>query len=494
MDDFLVSFGSEIKMQDNGHFGGYLVRFSSPDSPDLAGDYFTKDTDFGIKDGQSTPVYFHHRQPLKTRDNQEVVIKAKIGEATLSIDDEGVLIDAIIFNREKYEKAIVKAGRARKSDGTPYLGWSSGTAQHLCDREVKGGANFIKFWQLGMDASVTPTPCEPVNDIVDLKTLTTIKFLPMDEVEILVGEVKGAVGGWTTEGDNHHYRIRDPKDFDENTFKTVTIKKDKPVIKSVMGKLKGEDSMTMQNLMFPKDEWTLDEAKKWVKDHPDVKKSIKGIFQEKLQEQTPSTWQLDSIFRDVIRDIVDAARTSSISGASIDVQAKVTEAANEYMTSLVPLVVSQITDYLDSDNREPFYLKSKLDELIAPTETLVSDVKLEEHSAVVVSAVEEFAQTTARLSEPLKAWIDRVKDKQEFRASDPLKAGRVLSQANKEKVSNVRSRVSELRQMMKDMESALDELMAMAEPKKSASLDTICGLLAEFEHTQMLIDAAPLRS
>lgn len=188
MDEVIVNFGGELKALDNGHFGGYLVRFSDAQSPDLAGDYFTKETDFGISDGAKTPVYFHHRQPLKTRDDQSIVIKAKIGEATLSIDDEGVLVDAIIFNREKYEKAISKAGRARKADGGAYLGWSSGTAPHLCDREKKGGANFIKFWQLGADASLTPTPCEPVNDVVPLKALTTIKFLPLDEFEVLVDE------------------------------------------------------------------------------------------------------------------------------------------------------------------------------------------------------------------------------------------------------------------------------------------------------------------
>lgn len=191
-DEMLISFGGELKALDNGHFGGYLVRFTDASNPDLAGDYFTKDTDFGMKDGQTSPVYFHHRQPLETEHGKALIIKAKIGEATLSIDDEGVLVDAIIYNREKYEKAITKAGRARKSDGTPYLGWSSGTAPHLCDREKKGGANFIKFWQLGMDASLTPTPCEPVNDVVPLKSLTDVKFERLEGIEAIRLDVPAA--------------------------------------------------------------------------------------------------------------------------------------------------------------------------------------------------------------------------------------------------------------------------------------------------------------
>ena len=45
--DYLVSFGSSIKMLDNGNVGGYLVMFSGPKDPDLYGDYFTPETDFG---------------------------------------------------------------------------------------------------------------------------------------------------------------------------------------------------------------------------------------------------------------------------------------------------------------------------------------------------------------------------------------------------------------------------------------------------------------
>jgi hypothetical protein len=137
------------------------------------------------------------------------------------------------------------------------------------------------------------------------------------------------------------------------------------------------------------------------------------------------------------------------------------------MQRLIPLVTNQIQDFIESGSSDNFYLKTLLDEFIASGEELVSGSSLEEHSAKVVSAVEEFAQRGRAVSEPIKAWITRAKDKQEFRANDPLKTGRVISQANKEKVSTVRTRVSELRGMLKDMEDALSELEAMAEPKKS---------------------------
>ena len=50
-DDGLIVFGDNIKATslDNGSvkLAGYLIRYGDPTTPDLSGDYFTKDTDFG---------------------------------------------------------------------------------------------------------------------------------------------------------------------------------------------------------------------------------------------------------------------------------------------------------------------------------------------------------------------------------------------------------------------------------------------------------------
>jgi hypothetical protein len=80
---------------------------------------------------------------------------------------------------------------------------------------------------------------------------------------------KAGPGTWDTTADTYRYRIRMPSDFDTSTFRTVKLNKTGKTIKSVMGKLKGEDKMTMQNVMFPKDEWTKEEAEKWVDSHKD---------------------------------------------------------------------------------------------------------------------------------------------------------------------------------------------------------------------------------
>jgi HK97 family phage prohead protease len=83
--------------------------------------------------------------------------------------------------------------------------------------------------------------------------------------------------GWDETENEIRYRIRDPQKFQEDSFRTVTLKKDKPRVLAIMGKLTGESTMTIQALRFPKDDgWTLAEAKKWLKDHPDVTKATEA--------------------------------------------------------------------------------------------------------------------------------------------------------------------------------------------------------------------------
>jgi HK97 family phage major capsid protein len=76
----------------------------------------------------------------------------------------GVFAEIIIGARNEYEKMIADAGLAGA------LGWSSGTAPHLVDRKPAGKAQEIIKWPLGFDASLTPTPAEPRNGAIALKT------------------------------------------------------------------------------------------------------------------------------------------------------------------------------------------------------------------------------------------------------------------------------------------------------------------------------------
>lgn len=156
--DTCLVFGEAVKaLSDDGKVGGYLVRYGSETDTDASDmrDYFTSACDFDMPEGtKSSSVYYQHGldPTLKRR---------KIGTAQIKTDDVGVWVEAQLNLRDDYEKAIFQMAKDGK------LGWSSGTAPHLIEREAKAnGANEIKAWPLGLDASLTPNPAEPRNGAI----------------------------------------------------------------------------------------------------------------------------------------------------------------------------------------------------------------------------------------------------------------------------------------------------------------------------------------
>lgn len=164
----VVYFGDAVKALGDGKVGGYLVRFGDEKLTDLTGDFFTAETDFG--DIDHTVVYYSHGMDQK-------IGKRKLGKGNLLQDEVGVWIEAQLNMRDEYEKAIYGMVEAGK------MGWSSGTAGHLVEREEKGDAYFIKTWALGLDASITPTPAEPRNNVVPLKSLSINEPIPTELAE-----------------------------------------------------------------------------------------------------------------------------------------------------------------------------------------------------------------------------------------------------------------------------------------------------------------------
>lgn len=97
-------------------------------------------------------------------------------------------------------------------------------------------------------------------------------------------------GGWDETGTSFRYRIKDPGKFDQNSFRTVKLKKDQPTVSAVMGKLKGQDSMTVQSIIFPKPKdgssgWTKAGAKSWLNSHKDLlrEESMDELYQRFAQ-------------------------------------------------------------------------------------------------------------------------------------------------------------------------------------------------------------------
>lgn len=149
----VISFGGSVKALGEDTFGGYLVRFSSEKDPDLYRDFFTRETDFDMEFPGKSSVYYHHGLDKKFG-------KRKLGTATLEKDEVGIWVETQLAARDQYEVKVYEMAKAGK------LGWSSGTALHLVDREKHSNAYKMLSWPLGLDVSLTPTPGEPRNQVI----------------------------------------------------------------------------------------------------------------------------------------------------------------------------------------------------------------------------------------------------------------------------------------------------------------------------------------
>jgi len=174
----LAAPGGEAKAMEDGKVGGYLVRFTEPGDTDIDGDFFTEETDFGPR--KSTTVLYHH--------GQDKTLKRRVLDprAEIKMDETGVWVETQLDRRDKYEEAIYQMAKAGK------LGWSSGTASHLVERErsSKGGYH-VKSWHLGVDASLTPTPTDPRNEAVPVNSIKSTDLSSTDIAqEVKAQEVK----------------------------------------------------------------------------------------------------------------------------------------------------------------------------------------------------------------------------------------------------------------------------------------------------------------
>lgn len=112
-------------------------------------------------------------------------------------------------------------------------------------------------------------------------------------------------GGWDWAGEDkeyHRYRVKEPSLFQDKSFRTIEIKDG---VKMVIGKLIGKSTMTTQNLMFDKSKFTKEQARTWIKKHPDaVKKSLDSMdyvdILLALNDESPFGLELDLCQDDLI--------------------------------------------------------------------------------------------------------------------------------------------------------------------------------------------------
>ena len=179
MSERIVYLGGEVKaLDDSGKVGGYLVRFSSERDPDLHGEFFTKSTYFGPRDGDGADLMFHHGLPLKA---ELAGLADHVFRNPLKTrkDEIGIFAEAALDLSDEYEAVIYKLAKDGK------LGWSSGTAKYLIRKEDSGE---IKRWPI-VEGSLTPAPAEPRNKAGAIKAL---EELADDEPGVAIAAAESA--------------------------------------------------------------------------------------------------------------------------------------------------------------------------------------------------------------------------------------------------------------------------------------------------------------
>ncbi len=70
-------------------------------------------------------------------------------------------------------------------------------------------------------------------------------------------------------------RLRNPGDFQQDSFRRITMKRDKPRVFGIVGRLKNRTQTTLQSVRFPKEDgWTAAQCAEWMDQHPDLGKAL----------------------------------------------------------------------------------------------------------------------------------------------------------------------------------------------------------------------------
>lgn len=157
-----IVFGGSVKALGDGKYEAPLVTFGTADRPDLAADFFTKETNFWTEFPREVPLLYSH--------GLDATLKATRlgvgGNTTLEMKDSGVWMGGQLNLANEYEKAIYGLIEQKK------MGTSSGSAPHLVERVADGKAFKVLSWPI-VEASLTPQPCESANygRVVSVKSL-----------------------------------------------------------------------------------------------------------------------------------------------------------------------------------------------------------------------------------------------------------------------------------------------------------------------------------
>jgi HK97 family phage major capsid protein len=151
--DEMVTINEAVKAMPDGKLYGVGIRFGGKD---LTGDYFAPDTYIG--EAETLPTMYQHGFDPKL--GKRIIGKSRRDKT----DEVGIWFETQLNLRDDYEKMIYELAKEGK------LAYSTGTSPHALITERTEKGNLIKQWLL-TEISLTPTPAEPMNSVIPLKSL-----------------------------------------------------------------------------------------------------------------------------------------------------------------------------------------------------------------------------------------------------------------------------------------------------------------------------------
>jgi hypothetical protein len=175
-----------------------------------------------------------------------------------------------MYAHHHVEGATKEGEHGRHTDGTLYLHVEGLKAAR--DQEVKDGASSDVMEHLNEHCEKVgmPTTQEHYEDEHDQEDADKAAEILGAKCGVSEGDPCGADGAFLTGQkpypSEHAARMREPGDFDEKSFRRINDKFGKG-IHAIFGKLKGDDSMTLQAIRFDAAKFTVEQAKKWLTEH-----------------------------------------------------------------------------------------------------------------------------------------------------------------------------------------------------------------------------------
>jgi hypothetical protein len=121
---------------------------------------------------------YHHGQ-------DKTIGKSTIGSGYITMDDKGLWYEAQIQMADEYQKMIADLAKSGK------LGYSSGATGHMVERRKSADGRYeITRWPIG-EASLTPTPAEPMNMVKSLRDMYGDMEDGMEEEEMMIPVAPG---------------------------------------------------------------------------------------------------------------------------------------------------------------------------------------------------------------------------------------------------------------------------------------------------------------